>query len=419
MNEREIATVVLFGTLVVLGLINQKSRVELVGGFAQLAKAFWNRKVIGVLLVYAAWVALCVWVAHLVGFWRPSLLKDMLLTAVVVGFPLLMRSLKNKNGTLLLRDIAKEAVGLSALVGFYVNLTPLPLWLEIALQFVLFVLLMSQVAVRRIDGKPGQRLMSGCISVLLALIGIGVFIWSTVRFVAQWPELDQTELFLQLAQSVWLPLALFPFLYGFAYMAAVEGIFVRLPYMNGEVSVREKLGILVGLGFSLRSAKAFTGRHMKLNGPRTFAGAVEHARNIGHDLDQREARRRDQLDSLAANAGLVGADAGGAQLDRREFHVTKEALRWLHTCQSGWFERQGDRFWGPERLDSMLNAAHKKELPDAHGITLETNRDRTKWRAWRELPNGWVLGIGSTKRSDQYLYAGPNAPHTFPGESDE
>lgn len=419
LNERELATLVVLAMIVVAGLINRNARAGLLSGFVAVGKALWNRHVIGVLLAYAAWVTLCVFGASAIGLWQLSLLKDTILTALVVGLPLLFRALNNKTGGLLLRDVAKEALGLSAFVAFYVNLSPLPLWAEILLQLVLILLVLMQVAVQRIDASTGQKALSGCVNFALVALGIGLIAWSTVRLVNQWQTLDQKELFLQLSLAVWLPLALFPFLYGFAYVAAVEGILLRVSRLNDGVAWREKAGILVGLSFSLRTAKAFSGPHLRLTGDRTFRGAVEHARNVKDDLDRREARALDQVQTLDALAGVLGADAEGAQLDRREFNGTKKALRWLHTCQSGWYERQGNRFWGAERTDDMLRPPTRYELPDQHGVIVETTPDRTRWRGWRALPSGWVLGIGGTDRTSQFLYAGPAPPSSWPGDDAE
>ncbi|RKS85295.1 hypothetical protein DEU37_2761 [Microbacterium sp. AG790] len=418
LNERELATAIVLAMFVVAGLANPKTRAGLLSGFAAVGKALWNRHVIGVLLAYFAWVSLCVLGASAIGLWQLSLLKDTILSALVVGLPLLFRALNNKSGGLLLRNVAKEALGLSAFVAFYVNLSPLPLWAEILLQMVLILLVLMQVAVQRIDPSTGQKAVSGCVNFALVALGIGLITWSTIRLVTEWTTLDQKELFLQLFMAVWLPLALFPFLYGFAYVAAVEGILSRISRLNDDVDWREKAGILVGLSFSLRTAKAFSGPHLRLTGDRTFLGAVDHARNVKDDLDRREAKALDQVQTLDALAGAVGADSTGAQLDRREFNGTKKALRWLHTCQSGWYERQGNRFWGAERTDDMLRPLSRYELPDDHGVVVETTPDRTRWRGWRILPSGWVLGIGATDRTSEFLYAGPARPSSWPGDDD-
>ena len=66
----------------------------------------------------------------------------------------------------------------------------------------------------------------------------------------------------------------------------------------------------------------------------------------------------------------------------------------------------------------MLRPPSRYELPDDHGVVVETTPDRTRWRGWRTLPSGWVLGIGATDRTSEFLYAGPAPPSSWPGDGD-
>ena len=50
---------------------------------------------------------------------------------------------------------------------------------------------------------------------------------------------------------------------------------------------------------------------------------------------------------------------------------------------------------------------------------VQTAPDKKKWRAWRRLPSGWVLGIGATGRFGEFRYAGAELPTTWPGTSNE
>jgi hypothetical protein len=338
-----------------------------------------------------------------------------MLTSVVVGLPLLFRSLSNQSGTLLFRDVAKQALGLSALVGFYVNFFPMPLLVEVLLQIAIIMFLLLSIGAQGAERSPGQRLVSGCAPVVLGIVGLVVIVWSTVQFVTRWPSLDQREVLQTFGLTIWLPMALFPFLYLFALFAAVEVVLVQVSARNDNVRLIEKLGLWVGFKFSLRAVKMFNGRALTLPPPRDFRSAADHVRDTAARHDDRRVAARDQADTLLALAGVSGMDAGGAQIDRREFHATKEALRWLHTCQSGWYERQGDTFWGAERVDGALQASTQQLLPRSHGIVCQTTPDHRLWRAWRVLPNGWVLGVGATDRSSMFLYSGPSIPVSWPG----
>lgn len=75
-------------------------------------------------------------------------------------------------------------------------------------------------------------------------------------------------------------------------------------------------------------------------------------------------------------------------------------------------------FWD-NLTDRVISPVEKWGLPNQHGIVVETTDDKKKWRAWRRLPSGWVLGIGATSRFGEHRYAGAEPPTTWPGESDE
>lgn len=83
--------------------------------------------------------------------------------------------------------------------------------------------------------------------------------------------------------------------------------------------------------------------------------------------DQRLARR------LVDYAGVAGVDADGRRLDQREFDQTKSALRWLHTCHSGWWTKEGryhqgllDKIGGPNQMHDLdtENGYHERVSSD-------------------------------------------------------
>lgn len=380
-----------------------------------VASAFFKWAILRIFGLFIAWVTLWVWLASLTGIWDLRLLKDTVILLFGVGFPLLFSSIRAKSGTEILAHIRRETLTLSALFLFYLNLESLPLWAELVTQpVILFLAVMMAFAQH---DEKGRRIV-GCFSVPLTLIGVGLVTWTTVQTIAHWGDLDGRELVLQIALSVWLPFTMFPFLYGVAFYAATEVILKRLIWMNKEMPLRARLGVLVGLHLSVRWAKALTGRYYVVTQAKTFRAAILAMRDFRDDVTRREEREADRLENLEGFAGQVGADGIGAQLDRREFDGTKRALSFIHTAQALRYERQGDRFWD-DLTDMVISPVSKWGLPDEHGIFVETTRDKKKWRAWRKLPSGWVLGIGGTGRFDEYRYSGALPPTTWPGDANE
>ncbi|VXC06095.1 conserved membrane hypothetical protein [Microbacterium sp. 8M] len=415
LNNRELASVILIGLLILIGLALPKWREILLPAFRTVAGAFFQWVILRIFGLFVVWVALWVWLAWIIGAWDLGLLKDTIITLFGVGFPLLFSSIRAKSGVEIIGHIRRETLTLSTLFLFYLNLESLPLWGELIAQPVI-VVLSAMTAFAQRDAK-GRRVV-GCFSIPLFLIGIGMIVWTTLQTVNNWDKINWPELLGQLALSVWLPFAMFPYLYVVAFYAATESILKRLLWMNKDMPLRARLGVLVGLRGSVRWTKELTGRYNHVAQARTFRGALAEVRDFREDVHRRHRREADRLANLEGFAGQVGVDGTGAQLDRREFDGTKRALDFIHTAQALRYERLGGTFWD-DLTDMVISPASKWGLPDEHGIVVETTGDKKKWRAWRRLPSGWVLGIGATGRFGEYRYAGAEPPTTWPGSSDE
>lgn len=415
LNNRELASVILIGLLVVLALALPKWRKILLPSLRTVARSFFQWAILRIFGLFVVWVALWVWFAWLVGAWEFELLKDTVIILFGVGFPLLFSSMRAKSGVEIVGHIRRETLTLSTLFLFYLNLESLPLWGELIAQPVIVVLSVMAAFAQR--DEKGRRIV-GCFSIPLLLIGLGLIAWTTVQTITNWYKLDWPELLAQLALSVWLPFAMFPYLYVVAFYAATEVILKRLLWTNEEMPLRARLGVLAGLRGSVRWAKELTGRYHHVARAKSFRGALSEMRDFRDDVTRRQKLEADRLADLDGFSGQAGVDGTGAQLDRREFDGTKRALDFIHTAQALRYERLGETFWD-DLTDMVVSPVSKWGLPAQHGIVVETTRDKKKWRAWRRLPSGWVLGIGATGRFGEYRYAGAEPPTTWPGASDE
>lgn len=415
LNNRELASVILIALLVVLAMVLPKWRGIVFPALGSVACSLFKWAVLRVFGLFVVWAALWVWLAWLLGIWHMELLKDTVVIVVGVGFPLLFKSIEAKSGVEILDHVRRETLTLSTLFLFYLNLESLPLWGELIAQPVIF-LLAAMTAFAQRDEK-GQRVL-GCLSIPLVLIGLGLLAWTTAQTLNKWDELVWPDLLAPLALSVWLPFAMFPYLYAVAFYAATEVILKRLLWTNEEIPLRARLGISAGLHGSVRWAKELTGRYNHVARATTFRGALSEMRDFRHDVTRREQLEADRLAALEMFSGQAGVDETGAQLDRREFDGTKRALQFIHTAQALRYERRGETFWD-DLTDMVVSPVSKWGLPDQHGIVVQTTNDKKKWRAWRRLPSGWVLGIGGTGRFGEYRYVGAEPPTTWPGTSDE
>ena len=405
LDNRELASLTVLGIIAFLALRKPDSRRTLGKDFKNLATQLANPKLWIPFAVYFLWVFGCVYFASRIGLWGWILTKDTLLIVFGVGLVLLAKATEQKSGRELLMSVYREAIGVSALLIFYLNLAPLPYFLELPLQIAIIVLVFAEA---QHDGQNWPRAM-------LTIVGVGLLVWTSIQLIEGWGTLDHGELLMKLALSIWLPLALFPLLYPFAFFAAVEGAAVRTGIGGKPWTRRSRLAFFLGLKGSLRYAASFNGRYREIRDKRKFREARSFMQEFRADVNGRQNIRQRQEQTLKTWTGVSGTDKWGAQLDRREFDGTKRALRHLQLSQMGWFDREGGQFWGPEKSDLMMLPSSWTGLPEKHQVVVEVQSDPQIWRAWRTLPSGWVLGIGGKHRADSELYSAAEPPLTWPG----
>lgn len=416
LTNRELASLILLGAFIVIVLAVPKMR-RAVGPPAlnALKIAVTSGSLLTVWGLFLLWCAGWVTLVALVGAWNVGLLKDTLLIVFTLGFPLLFRAVNAKSGTAIMRQIVGETVAVSALLLFYLNLEPLPLWAELIVQPVVTLLVLLQFAAGR--SSDGKRLQ-GCLGVLITVAGLGLIVWTTVQFIVNAGTRDWGGTLLELALSLWLPVVMFPFFYVASFYAAAQKITCRLRRIYKLPALRRvTLAVVLGLHFRLKWARAFLPPYEKpILRAKTFREAVGLMRDFRSDIERREVLEADRLANLEAFAGQSGADGSGGQLDRREFEGTKRALEFISVAQGLRYERPGNRYWN-DLTELVLQPVDRYGLAPEHGVHVETTPDGQKWRAWRRMPSGWHLGIGGRDgETGHFLYTGTDQPTNWPGD---
>lgn len=417
LTNRELASLILLGVFIVIIIAVPKMRRSVAPRVLDVLKiAVTSGSLLALWGLFLLWCAGWVALAALVGLWNVGLLKDTLLIVLTVGFPLLYQAFNAKSGTAIMRQIGGETVAFSALLLFYLNLEPLPLWAELILQPVVTILVLLQFAAGR--GSDGKRLQ-GCLAVLIKVASLGLIVWTTAQFIVNAGTRDWGGTLLELALSLWLPVVMFPFFYVASFYAAAQSVTRRLRRSYKPPAPRRvTLAVALGLHFRLKWARAFLPSYEKpIMRAKTFREAVGLMRDFRSDIERREALEADRLANLEAFAGQPGADGRGGQLDRREFEGTKRALEFTNVAQGLRYQRLGNRYWN-DLTDLVLQPVDRYGLPPEHGVSVETTEDGQKWRAWRRLPSGWHLGIGGRNgEPGHFLYTGAGQPTNWPGDS--
>lgn len=412
LNNRELATLFWFSVLFAFAVAMPSVRPSI----GSLAKQFLSPKMLVPFLALVAYSCAAVAAGHAVGIWNSALLTDTVIWFLAVASVLFFNVNKAMSEKGYYRRTAIRTIEVTALIQFVANLYPLSFVAEVLLQGVLAVAAMVH-AFASSSKDPAHRPVARLFQVLLIAGGLLLLVASMLQTIVGWGSIDFVALTRKFAAPVWLTLALLPFIYSFALVAAYEKAFIRMKISvpAGTPSHRGRLALLLKARLRLRKvvlARPPFLRNMavadSLRGSlREYDLMVEGL----HDEMQAEQERTARLERFA---GVVGVDDQGRQLDQREFEATKDALRWLATCQMGQYRARNGSY-RPDQLEIMGDFS-KQGLPDDHGIAMQVSGDGQSWWAWRRAPIGWVFGIGASGAPpDQWFYEGDRPPVKPPG----
>lgn len=412
-TTREIATAMLAVAVVLLAIWLSKDRKGLLRSIAGVAKAFSAWKVWSAVLAYFIYIGVVVALARVFGVWSLESFKDTLLISIFVGLPILFNSTKFKDGNEVVKGIVKEVLGVAAVMVGYVNLSPLSLWAELVLQaFVILCVILATVGKR----EPKTASVGRFFEILTGLVGVGMIAYVTIRIITHFGDFDWRGEGVAFALSIWLPLALLPFIYVFGFIAACEATLVRAKFHNGKnkLPLRVRVGFVLGTEGGLRFASSFSGLWLTaLAEQRTLHETVrmmsDYRRTVRHNSRQNRARRR----RLKEDAGKTGVGSDGLWTDRREFQETKKALENLFYSQMGLYRNRGGRYWTDPLVLFPLGGFN--ELPENHGVNFQVRNDGQAWFAWRRTVGGYYFGVGGTSDLDRYWrYASAEVPKDYP-----
>ena len=252
----------------------------------------------------------------------------------------------------------------------------------------------------------------------LAAIGIALALFTAIQLVRQWDVLDRRLLALELILPVWITVGALPFVYLMAAYASYQSAFLRINHAvkTRRERVRAKVAAIGTFRNHLRDLNAFTFLWAKQAGEaKSLRGARQTIKNFRSSKRLEEANAQGAQLRLVRNAGAMGTDTAGRQLDQREFAETKRSLQWLATCQMGWY-RNREGGYRDDMLEVLDDDFTRHGLPVEHGIELQVADDGESWWAGRRTVTGWCFAIGAAgPPPDQWEYDGPEQPRGFPG----
>jgi len=284
LTNRELATLILLGVALVVLFVVPGLRRSVGPSMLGVLRAFFVPRILAVFLAMFAWIAGCLALGWLVGGWDWDLLKDAIVITVTLAIPMLFRVIGAKSGGVIARDLVREALGIAALLEFYLNVEPFPLWAELLIQpFATLLVALNAVAATKDEWRAVRRLTGG----MLTVVGLAAIAWTTVSIVHDASRLDWLELLRSFLLTLWLPALLLPFLYLVSFFATVEVVIVRVAWLRNQtrrLPFRVGLAILLGFRFRVSLAAAFSGRYNGIARAATYREARDYLRHFREDV---------------------------------------------------------------------------------------------------------------------------------------
>ena len=203
-----------------------------------------------------------------------------------------------------------------------------------------------------------------------------------------------------------------------AYLAYEATFSVMRTQSAVGLSWRHRLAVLARCGPRLRAIRAVRPAASWLANDSGFRSTWRWTGRVLREDRDRRADEAAQAQRLTDNAGVVGTDSAGTQLDQREHAETMQALSSLYTCHLGHYPRQGNRYFAG--VGAVIDGLSERyDLPRPNNIEMHISEDGQSWYAARQTITGHWFAIGAAgPPTDQWFYDGPTAPDCFPNESE-
>ena len=411
-----IVALLFWSAVAVLSSRRDASRAGLGSSLRGLLSVAVDKMILVPVIAYLCWVSAALAAADAVGLWDLRLVKGAALWWLFSGLGLFGTSLEaaKKDGTI--AGAFRRLLGVALIVEYVANAASFPLFVEIPVQIL--AVPCGVIGALGPDREEDHRAAKFASRFLVAL-GVAAIGWGITRLLADWDNIDTGLLWRELVMPFWLTPVALAFMTLLALYFMYEATF---SVMGNESAVglswKHRLALLTRCGPRLRAIRTARAAASWLANDPGFRSTWKWVGQVlREDRDQR-ASETAEAQQLEENAGAVGTDSFGLQLDRREHAETMEALRWLYTCQLGHYRRQGSRY--SANLEAVIDGlSDKYGLPRPNEIEMHVSDDGQSWYSARRTITGHWFAIGAAgPPTDQWFYDGTDAPTCFPDESE-
>lgn len=414
LTNRELAGLIILVGLAVIVLV-QPGRSKLTSSFGAAPATLMRPIILIPFLFYLGWIALAAAAAAEIELWNLGLIKVTVFWLLFSGLALFfnLNDAINKPG--FFSRVLFRVLGVVVIIEFFATLKSFPLWVEIPVQVLALPLAVAPVLAER-DKKHEPIATFG--AWYLAIFGMSALIWAIIHLVQDWSIIDRGQLLREFLLPIWMtPIALL-FVYGFAVFAAYQSTFKMMRLRNDERSLgRQRLAIAVRANGRLGTLRLMSGlQASRIARTQTFREAWQEIGILRSEKRDKLASEEAAKRRLIDNAGVVGTDDEGRQLDQREFSEIQRALSWLATCHMGHY-RNGKQRYRRDLLPLLKSGFDRYGLSEDHGIEIHISKNGQRWYATRQAITGWWFAIGAAgPPPDQWFYDGSLPPERFPAE---
>lgn len=418
LTNRELALIVallFWSAAVVMSSRRPGSGGGLAGSVRGLLSATLNKAILVPAVAYLCWITTALAAADAVGLWDARLAKAAVLWLLFSGLGLFGAGLEAAKREGAITGAFKRLLGAAVIFEFVANTASFSLIIEIPAQIVAVPCgVAAALGTVRHEHRRAGKLASG----YLAILGLAALGWGVTRLVEDWKATDKDLLWCELVMPLWLAPAALAFMALFALYLVYDTIFSEMDSDSAAgLSWRHRFAVLARCGPRLRAIRSVRPAASWLANDPGFRSTWRYTGRVLRDDRNRRADEAAKAQRLADNAGTVGTNCFGRQLDQREHAETMEALQWLYTCQLGHYPKNGSRY--SASLETIIDGLSEQyDLPHPNNIKMHISDDGQSWYASRQTITGHWFAIGPARLpTDQWFYDGPTAPASYPNQS--
>lgn len=226
LNNREIA-IALWLVAISVYIFSSSKMTAIRNGFKSILAAFFVRKIISVLCLMVAYMAIVIYLLYELELWNFEQLKNTIFWCVSVGFMSLLKLEKIKRDKLFFKHSVLDNLKLLAILQFVLGIYTFPIWVEVLLVPIL-VLLGAMLVITETDKKHHQVRIF--VEYCLTSFGVIIIAYTLYMLMTDFSEFGQTKTAYDFFIPPMLTLFYLPFIFFMLVYSTYEQVFVRLRF---------------------------------------------------------------------------------------------------------------------------------------------------------------------------------------------